>query len=80
MDTKQRVRNYFSKAISTSIRDDDDIFNLSLVDSLFALQLVMFVEQEFDLRVDGKDIDLDNFCTINAITAFVEGKRDRVAR
>lgn len=78
MNIKQKIRNYFSKTISTPVRDDDDVFALGLVDSLFALQLVLFVEKEFTLQVEGDDLNLDNFCTINAIDAFVTAKCDCV--
>jgi acyl carrier protein len=60
--------------ISAPVADDDDIFRLGLVDSLFALQLVLFVEQEFGLRVEGEELDLDNFCSIDAISSFVSRK------
>jgi acyl carrier protein len=74
MDTKHKIREYFSKAISLPLGDTDDFFEMGLVDSLFALQLVLFVENEFQLHVEGEDLDLDNFCTINAVERFVAKK------
>lgn len=79
MAIKQTIRSFFSHSISASIRDDDDVFSLGLVDSLFALQLVLFVERQFDLQVEGDDLNLDNFCTINAICAFVEARVGHVS-
>ncbi|WP_402721335.1 acyl carrier protein [Janthinobacterium rivuli] len=80
MGTKQEIRDYFSKTISSPVSDDDDVFSLGVVDSLFALQLVLFVEQAFDLLVEGDDLNLDNFCTINAISSFVESKHSCVSQ
>lgn len=74
MNIKQKIRDYFSNAISSPVGDDDDVFNLGLVDSLFALQLVLFVEGQFALQVEGDELNLDNFCTINAIESFVSTK------
>jgi methoxymalonate biosynthesis acyl carrier protein len=54
--------------------DDEDIFTLGFVNSLFAMQLVMFLEKEFAVKVDNKDLDFDNFRTINAIAALVTRK------
>jgi methoxymalonate biosynthesis acyl carrier protein len=44
------------------------------VNSMFAMQLVLFVEQEFNISVENEDLELDNFRTINAITNLVERK------
>jgi len=74
MGIKQKIREHFSQTVSSPVKDDDDVFALGIVDSLFALQLVLFVEQDFDLQVDGEDLNLDNFCSINAIASFVESK------
>ena len=56
------------------LRDDEDIFALGFVNSLFAMQLVMFLEKEFGLKIDNKDLDFDNFRTINAIIDLIERK------
>jgi acyl carrier protein len=56
------------------LRDDDDIFSLGFVNSLFAMQLVMFVEKEFGLKVHDDDLDIDNFRTLNAVLDLVNRK------
>jgi acyl carrier protein len=54
--------------------DDEDIFALGFINSLFTMQLALFVEQAFGISVECEDLDLDNFRTINAIARFVERK------
>ena len=56
--------------------DDDDIFAQGFGNSLFALQLVAFIEREYGIEVDPDDLDLDNFRSINAVAALVERKRE----
>lgn len=53
---------------------DDDIFALGFVSSLFALELVMFLEREFEIHIDNEDLDLANFRTIRAMSALVANK------
>lgn len=53
---------------------DDDIFAMGFVSSLFAMELVMFVEKEFQIRLDNQELDLDNFRTVERMTALVERK------
>lgn len=52
-----------------------NIFAAGHVNSLFALQLITFVEKSFGIFVDNEDLDLANFCSIGAIRRFVERKR-----
>ena len=53
---------------------DDDIFAEGYVNSLFAAQLVTFVEKTFGIRIDDEDLDVENFRTLNAIDKFVQRK------
>ena len=55
--------------------DDDDIFATGYVNSMFAMQLVQFVEGEFGITVDSDDLDLDNFRTVSSIAALVARKQ-----
>jgi methoxymalonate biosynthesis acyl carrier protein len=71
MDVRSKIGAYVRSGLAVEIEDKDDIFDLGLVDSLFALQLVNFVEQAFEISVDGADLDISNFCSIDALTNFV---------
>lgn len=74
-DVKTRVRNFLSGFLRTdNLSDYDDIFALGLVNSLFAMQLVTWVEQQFDICVEDEDLDIENFNTINAIAQFADRK------
>ena len=79
MNVKTRIRCYFSKTIAEEISDADDIFDLGVVDSMFAMQLVLFVEREFSVTVEREDLDIKNFCSIAALTKFVLNKLGRTA-
>ena len=54
---------------------DEDIFSSGLVNSLFSMQLVLFIEKEFQLKVGNEDLDLKNFRTLRTISEFVIGKK-----
>ncbi len=65
------VSQYLNNA---TVEPDVDLFATGMVNSLFAMQLVLFVEKEFGVAVDNEDLDYDNFKSINAIGAFVGRK------
>lgn len=70
-----KTRTFLQKYFQTlELMDDQDIFALGFVNSLFAMQLVLFVEKEFGLHIEDEDLDIDNFRSLNAIAALVERK------
>lgn len=58
---------------------DEDIFALGFVNSMFAMQLVLFIEQEFQITIENEDLDFDNFRTINAMALLIKRKIPVVA-
>lgn len=75
-EIKVKIRAFLSRFFRKhELKDDEDIFALGFVNSLFAMQLVMFLEKEFGIRVDNKDLDLNNFRTIDTITDLIISKK-----
>jgi methoxymalonate biosynthesis acyl carrier protein len=75
-DIKGRTKQFVFRFVrKRALEDSDDFFASGMVNSLFAMQLVLFVEKEFGVKVAGEDLDLNNFRTIDAISRFVEKKR-----
>jgi len=68
------TQSFLGQFIAVEVADDVDIFAAGLVNSLFAMQLVLFLESAFAIRVENEDLDFDNFRTLNAIAGFVERK------
>jgi methoxymalonate biosynthesis acyl carrier protein len=50
---------------------DDHLFETGVLNSLFAVQLMTFIEKTFQIEVGKDDLDIDNFKSIRATTAFV---------
>ena len=74
-EIKVRIRTFLGRLLRNhELQDTDDIFALGLVNSLFAMQLVQFVEHEFGTTVEDEDLDIDNFNTVNAIAQLIERK------
>jgi methoxymalonate biosynthesis acyl carrier protein len=71
-----KIRAFFAKYIrNEEFGDDDDVFGSGLVNSLMAMQLVLFVEKEFGVSVDNDDLDLANFRSVNRVAEFVQRKK-----
>ncbi len=55
--------------------DEDHIFRKGFVDSLFAVKLLAFLEQEFDIKIGNEDLNIENFHSVNRIISFLENKK-----
>ena len=68
----QNIRDFVLKRFpGVDLEDDVDIFTLGFVNSLFAMELVMFLEQEFSLKIPNEEMRLDNFRTVDGMTELV---------
>lgn len=74
-ETKAKVEKFIKKYMKgTEISEDTDIFGLGVVNSLFAMQLVLFVENEFSISVDNNVLGTDQFNSINSICAYIQSQ------
>jgi methoxymalonate biosynthesis acyl carrier protein len=60
-----------AKYPQAEIDDEQDIFALGFVNSLFAMELVMFLEKRFGFRIPNEDLQLDNFRSVAAMERLV---------
>ncbi len=54
------------------ISPSEDIFQLGFVNSLFAMELVVFIESTFGLTIPSDELVLGNFRTADAMAALIE--------
>lgn len=74
-EIKMKVKSFLARYLKNyQLSDEEDIFALGFVNSLFSMQLVMFLEKEFSIKIDNQDLDLDNFRTIHRISDLVMRK------
>jgi methoxymalonate biosynthesis acyl carrier protein len=72
---KTIIRNFINESINIdAIGDDDNLFESGLINSLFAVQLMTFIERKFGIEVGTDDLDIKNFESIHATAAFVARK------
>ncbi|CAN5469170.1 N/A [soil metagenome] len=72
---KEKIKDFISKSISVNdVDENEDLFDSGIVNSLFSIQLVTFVEKNFGINVTVDDLDMDNFKSVNAINKFVQYK------
>ncbi len=74
---KTQLRDFFADSFpGRELADDDDIFDLGFGNSLFAMELVEYVESAFQIAIESDDLDVDNFRSIDRIAGLVGRKSE----
>ncbi len=71
-EIKERIYQFLTKLKKADgLEYDTELFKSKYITSLFALQIVQFIEKEFHIKLGRKDITEANFHTINAMAELV---------
>ena len=78
-NVKETLRNFILEhfeidAGDLDFTDDVDLFDYGFVDSLGATEIVLFLEDTFEIKISQADITLYPMNTINEIAEVVESK------
>ena len=77
MNNEKIIMGFLGKYFDVSkVNKDDNIFELGFVNSLFAMHMVSFIENEFDFEISNDELNLDNFKSISSILAFIDSKSE----
>jgi len=79
MTVKKLVRQYIADNFLFSddgyqLSDDASFLEEGIVDSTGVLELVMFVEETFNIAVNDEEIIPDNFDSVSKLTAYITRK------
>jgi acyl carrier protein len=80
MELKEKIRNFIESNLvvfedEAEFTDSDNIFEMGFVNSLFAMKLVNFIEEEFGTAVDNDDLEISNFSSVNRIVEYIESRQ-----
>ncbi|WP_315832778.1 hypothetical protein [Bradyrhizobium prioriisuperbiae] len=74
-NVKDNLRGFVLKAARLrALEDDEELFGSGLVTSLFAMQLIEYIEKDYPIVVDGDDMNLRTFKSVNTVSEFVVRK------
>ncbi len=68
---QQALGRFLQERVKTEVAVQQDLFKSGLVSSMFAMELVVHLEEEYDIAIIGPDLKLDSFRTIEAMTELV---------
>ncbi len=74
---RQFVLTHFPTARKRPLDDQDPLLERGIVDSLGILDMIAFLESEFQITVNDDDLIPENFKDIARITHYVEAKKNQ---
>ncbi len=79
MNTREVIRtfvtdNYLEGGQSATFADGDSFLEEGIIDSVGVLELVAFLEEAFDFRVEDEEIIPENLDSVNRIVIYTQSK------
>ena len=77
MDTEQKIRNFILENYlftddQNELKNDDSFLEQGIIDSTGVLEVVLFLEEEFEIKVNDEDMVPDNLDSVNNIVSYIE--------
>ena len=72
MNTEDKVKEVLINALGGAIEGDPAIMRDLGADSLYAIEIIMDIEDAFDIMID--DSEYENVVTVSDLVKLVEGK------
>lgn len=79
-DVESKVAGYIAENILFSRNgypypSDASFLENGIIDSMNVLELVMFVEEKFKVKVDDSEIVPENFDSVSKLAAYIKAKK-----
>jgi acyl carrier protein len=72
-----QIRQLIAESLTVEVSDDEtDLLAEGVLDSVTLVQLIMHLEQRFDIRIELADLEIDDLRSIRAIAALVGKLRE----
>jgi len=69
------VKNFLFGSDDSSLGDDDSFLESGIIDSTGVLEVVGFIEDEFDIEVLDEELVPDNFDSLSRLVGYVAKKK-----
>ena len=71
------VENFLYMRRGYEFTDTDSLLGHGIIDSMGVVEMITFVQDEFEVDVEEEEITEENFGSLAAIARFVEGKQQK---
>ena len=69
------IANTILKQPKRSIGDSESLISTGLIDSFSLMDLALFVEDTFGVRIEDTELNADTFDTLTQLTSLIESRK-----
>ena len=74
MDLIQRIKPLVEEIAFKSVKVGEPLYTSNLIDSMGTVDLAMMLEEEFNIKIDTRDIIESNFDSINKLSTYIKSR------
>jgi acyl carrier protein len=71
---KEYIQERWMHGAGHDLEESQDLLAAGIIDSLGILQLVTFIEEKFHVQVPDEDVTIENFHSLQAMTAYLASR------
>jgi acyl carrier protein len=76
---RTNLREYVTKEVlrdaSYPLKDEEKLISTSLIDSFSLMDLALWVENKFGVRIEDTELNADNFDTVAELASYIEQRQ-----
>ena len=79
MQTKGELKDYITLELASGVKignldEDESLLESGIIDSMGMVQLIVFLEDKYMIKIDDEELIPENFESINAIWHLIQQK------
>ena len=74
MDIANRIKPLVEEIAFKSVEIDEPLYTSNLIDSMGTVDLAMMLEDEFDIKIDTRDIIESNLDSISKLVNYIKSR------
>ena len=74
MEITKRIKPLVEEIIFKEVGNDDPLYTSNLIDSMGTVDLAMMLEEEFNIKIDTRDIIESNFDSLTKLADYIKSR------
>ncbi|MDD2292003.1 MAG: acyl carrier protein [Aliarcobacter sp.] len=74
MTLVERIKPLVEEIAFKAVNIDEPLYTSNLIDSMGTVDLAMMLEEEFDIKIDTRDIIESNFDSVNKLAEYIKSR------
>lgn len=74
MDIIERIKPLVEEIAFKKVEIDEPLYSSNLIDSMGTVDLAMMLEEEFNIKIDTRDIIESNFDSVEKLATYIKSR------